>query len=792
MTASIRGGLSVFLLVLVSLLSLGSPSFAQSTPAPSGGDSSASTDSNVDPLVPFLDVLKNDKARAELITELEKATKAAPDAAAQATGTADEPRMSLGGRIATLTQNVAESAAAEAQRVWQSLANTGSVFDGLGGNELSVLFEAFRGLLLVIALTVVVFVALRMLAMPFFRSMGKSAQNASLVRAVMLYAGSLIVDALIVLAAWAIGYVVTVMLLGEVGQIGFRQSLYLNAFLLVEMVKVAMRAVISPSASGLRLLPISDQAARRLNRVLTVAVTILGYGQLLVLPIVNQSASYAAGTGVSAALSVLTLLYLFFAVVRYRRPVSDWLHNAIAPPRQDGEGAVPEADDLHGITRMLVNKWHWLALAYLTFMFVTVMSRPTDVVMDYVTASLKVAAAVILASALYTALSRAMRRGITLPDHVNEKLPLLQPRLNGFVPKVLFVLRYVVAAVVLIYVLNVIRIVDIGSWLDSELGLNMSGAAVSVFFILLIAYGIWLAMTSWVDYRLNPDYGTVPSARETTLLTLLRNAATIAILILTLMFCLSEIGLDIGPLLASAGVLGLAIGFGAQKMVQDIITGVFIQFENAINVGDVVTVGGTTGSVEKLTVRSVSLRDIHGVYHIIPFSSVDMVSNFTRDFSYFVCDMGVAYRENVEDVKQAMLDCFDELREDPEQASFITSDLEWFGLNNFGDSAVVLRARIKTLPGKQWGVGRAYNAILKRVFDERGIEIPFPHQTIFFGEAKDGSTQPIRLEGPEDATIDSTAEESDTDTATEQENGGRKWHDDDPDTGSEDDGGAER
>ena len=110
--------------------------------------------------------------------------------------------------------------------------------------------------------------------------------------------------------------------------------------------------------------------------------------------------------------------------------------------------------------------------------------------------------------------------------------------------------------------------------------------------------------------------------------------------------------------------------------------------------------------------------------------------------------MGVAYRENIDEVKQAMLDAFEELRSDPEQAKSIMGDLEWFGINAFGDSAVVVRARIKCVPGAQWGVGRAYNGVLKRVFDDRNIEIPFPHQTIYLGEAKDGTTQPFKIEGP--------------------------------------------
>lgn len=150
--------------------------------------------------------------------------------------------------------------------------------------------------------------------------------------------------------------------------------------------------------------------------------------------------------------------------------------------------------------------------------------------------------------------------------------------------------------------------------------------------------------------------------------------------------------------------------------------------------------------MERLTIRSVSLRDVHGAFHIIPFSSVDMVTNFMREFGQYVCDMGIAYKENVEDAKIAMQDAFEELRADEKWGQEILEDMTWFGVTTFGDSAVTVRSRIKCAPGKQWGVGRAYNAILKRVFDERGIEIPFPHQTIYFGETKeDASTDEQKM-----------------------------------------------
>jgi small-conductance mechanosensitive channel len=149
-------------------------------------------------------------------------------------------------------------------------------------------------------------------------------------------------------------------------------------------------------------------------------------------------------------------------------------------------------------------------------------------------------------------------------------------------------------------------------------------------------------------------------------------------------------------------------------------------------------------------VRSVSLRDLAGVYHIIPFSSVDTVSNYTRDFSFWVIEMGVAYGEKVDDVRAAMFDAFEEVRRHPELGGYVMGDLEWFGLDSFGDNAVTLKARIKTWPSQQWGVGRAYNEIVKRIFDERGIEIPFPQRTLWFGEGKDGVAPPVRVADHQD------------------------------------------
>lgn len=779
---------------LFSLCITLAPAFAQDGSTASG--EAAAPRSNVDLL---LDVIEDDTSRAALIEQLRAANTMSAGTAANTTpandtsadtlvetlapGAVPPEDMSFGRRIALITQEVAEGTAAWGTRVWNQLVRAPRVFDGLSGGEASVLFDALGDLALVIAGTVLVFFLVRRFGKSLYAGMSASAREGGITRTITLYTVSGVIDALIVIFSWGVGYALAILALGEFGEIGIRQTLYLNAFLLVEMAKVAVRLVLSPAATSLRPLPIGDWAASYLSSRINLIVGIIGYGQLLVVPIINSNISFAAGGAVSALIAFAVLSFAIWLVLRNRTRVTDWLLGPQAPEdsaaqqtpedsaaqqasedsaaqqatlaAQDG-GATHDATQAvaktprrrrrRGALVFLAAHWHWAALAYLLAMFVIVMLRPGDAMFQTFFASGQVLVVGLIGFAASGFMSRMMVQGVILPSSVSDRVPLLQDRFNAFVPKTLFVLRAVIFVIVVLLAFNAIGVIDLRAWMVSQFGLRLTGMLLSVSLVLLVAFAVWLALTSWVDYRLNPEFGRMATAREKTLLTLLRNAATIALVIITLMFVLAEIGLDIAPLLASAGVLGLAIGFGAQKMVQDIITGIFIQFENAMNVGDVVTVGGVTGTVERLTIRSVSLRDLQGVFHIIPFSSVDMVSNYVKDYGYFVCDMGVAYRENVDEAKQAMLDAFEELKGDPGQADGILADLEWFGLNSFGDSAVMLRARIKCVPGRQWGIGRAYNGVLKKVFDARNIEIPFPHQTVYFGESKDGKTQSVKVD----------------------------------------------
>jgi small conductance mechanosensitive channel len=197
---------------------------------------------------------------------------------------------------------------------------------------------------------------------------------------------------------------------------------------------------------------------------------------------------------------------------------------------------------------------------------------------------------------------------------------------------------------------------------------------------------------------------------------------------------LSELGINIGPLLAGAGVVGLAVGFGAQTLVKDVITGLFILVEDTIAVGDYVEVGGHEGDVESISIRTIRLRDPAGSVHTVPFSEVGTVLNYTKDFSVAVLNIGIAYRENVDEVMKVLVDLGREMAADEKLGADIIRPLEVQGLQSLDDSAVVIRARIRVKAGTQWGMKREFNRRMKNRFDELGIEIPFPQRSITFAE----------------------------------------------------------
>ena len=233
--------------------------------------------------------------------------------------------------------------------------------------------------------------------------------------------------------------------------------------------------------------------------------------------------------------------------------------------------------------------------------------------------------------------------------------------------------------------------------------------------------------------------------RAETLTGIIQLMLTILVLVVGCIIILGEVGVEIGPILATAGIFGLAIGFGAQNLVQDVISGFFLLLEDQVRVGDVVQVAGKGGLVEKVTLRMIILRDLAGNVHFVRNGKVDVVTNMTKDYGRYVFEIGVAYRENVDEVIQVVKDVDEDLRKDPGFTEDILEPIEILGLDRFDDSAVVIKARYKTKAVKQWGVGREFNKRLKEAFDAGGIEIPYPHMTLYAGEDKQGQAPPLRL-----------------------------------------------
>ncbi len=219
-----------------------------------------------------------------------------------------------------------------------------------------------------------------------------------------------------------------------------------------------------------------------------------------------------------------------------------------------------------------------------------------------------------------------------------------------------------------------------------------------------------------------------------TLIGIVRGVVKLILVISYLLIVLQRMGVNIAPILASAGILGLAIGFGAQELVRDVISGFFMLLENQIRTGDVAIINGTQGRVEKIDLRTISLRDFSGVVHIFQNGKINNLSNRTKEWSAAVFNIGVAYKEDASEVMEIIHEVGNELESDSAFKSKIIEPIEIMGLDEFADSAIVIKARIKTKPSQQWPVKREFNKRLKRVFDDRNIEIPFPHTTIYWGD----------------------------------------------------------
>jgi small conductance mechanosensitive channel len=281
------------------------------------------------------------------------------------------------------------------------------------------------------------------------------------------------------------------------------------------------------------------------------------------------------------------------------------------------------------------------------------------------------------------------------------------------------------------------------SWfLTTSLGWQLLTRTLVIALSVGLAMGVIQVSNALTDYLLQPRTTTQggmrePSRKLKTLAPLIQTVIKVGAVFIAVLVVLEQVGVSTGPILTGVGIFGLAIGFASQSLIKDVINGLFILFEDSLSVGDAVTLRGIGGQVEKVTLRAITIRDLYGSVHIIPNSSIDMITNMSREYSRYVLDIGVAYREDVEEVMSILHDIDEAMRRDPMYEKDMLQPIEVLGLERFAESAIIIRALLKTRPTQQGRIGREFNRRLKKVLDERGIEMPFPHRTLSWTTPKD-------------------------------------------------------
>ncbi|MEH6677417.1 mechanosensitive ion channel family protein [Phenylobacterium sp.] len=288
---------------------------------------------------------------------------------------------------------------------------------------------------------------------------------------------------------------------------------------------------------------------------------------------------------------------------------------------------------------------------------------------------------------------------------------------------------------------------DLLGWLTAGLGQQVVESVVRIAVLAVATFAAAELATLLVNRLLarmaaRKEAGVRREAQLNTIGPLLHGVARGVIIIIGLMMILAEVGLEIGPLLAGAGVIGLAIGFGAQTLVKDFLTGIFLISEDIVAVGDVVEIAGSSGVVEQMTIRTIRLRALDGTLHVLPYGEAQIIHNMTKVFSYHVIELGVSYESDIDKAFEVMTQVVEDMRADPDLSPRILEPLEVMDVSELADSGVVLRARIKTPPGAQWGVGRAFNRRIKTAWDAAGVEIPYPHMHLVMPQPAQIAPQP--------------------------------------------------
>lgn len=512
-----------------------------------------------------------------------------------------------------------------------------------------------------------------------------------------------------------------------------------NAYAVTRFVLCVVRLVLADEAAEFRLLPTSDASAayamlwaRRI-----VAVSAFGYAATVVTPLYGLYDSLRLALVKLVALVVH--VFLAIIILQQRRAVCA----LISPPRE-ATGLVA------ALRRVVARFWHYVAIFYVMALWllwaIGVPNGFTTLLRFLLTAFVVIVAA----WGARQLLIRFISHHLHVQKGVPGRYPGYERRVRRYVNAAQRALSLVVSLIAFVVLLELWNVDAISWFFSGGFGGRIMGALVVIGVTVAAALFIWEVTNAAIERhlaRLARDGQAARAARINTLLPMVRATLVVAIAVFVGLTALSEVGVDIAPLLAGAGVIGIAIGFGSQKLVQDVITGVFLLFENAMQVGDVVTLGGLSGVVENVSVRSIRLRDSDGSVYLIPFSAVSTVANQTRDFGYAVFNVSIAYDEDADRVIGVLKEIVHEMRDEPAWRAMIRNELEVWGLDKLSATSQVIACRVQTGPTDRWAVGREFNRRMKQRFDELGIEMSYPTQKLVMD--KDAS----RYSNPEEKNL---------------------------------------
>jgi len=494
----------------------------------------------------------------------------------------------------------------------------------------------------------------------------------------------------------------------------------INAYVICRIVMAVTRLLVSPGNGLLRLIEFRDETAAYIEtwarRIAVVAVFGMALAEVAQLLGLNR-------IGYAALVRIVMLvvhMFVVMIVLQCRITVADWL--------RAGEG---ERGPFAMLRNRFAEVWHFIAIFFAVALWVVWALRVRDgyaLVMQYFLATLAVCVAARLAGVVALgALDRLFRIS---PDFA-ARFPLLEARANRYYPVLRGAVSTIISAVAVLVLLEVWGI-DVLRWFDSgQIGGRLLSSLVTIAVAAAIALAIWESVNAALDRhvtQLSHEGRYSRATRLRTLLPIVRTGLLGVIITVVGLTALSEIGVNIAPLLAGAGIVGVAIGFGSQKLVQDLITGIFLLLENAMQVGDNLTVSGLSGTVENLSIRTIRLRAADGSVHVIPFSSVTTVTNVNRGLGNASVNVSVAAAEDTDRVAEVLKEIVTAMRADNEFASRMLSDLQLWGVDKVDGASVTLAGQVVCTDSGRWSVQREFNRRMKQRFGELGIQLFNPMQ----------------------------------------------------------------